>query len=183
MMRRIVHRLAVFLTLFRALLYGAALTFATDAAHAAAREPHIALILPLTSPSFGRHADAVRLGFAAGARAVGKNALPFRVYTVNEDTLNVLTIYEQAIESGAQLVVGPLTRSGVAAIAAAAGILPEQVCAVGDDVNDLPMIRAAGLGIAMGNALPEVQAAADLVVSSHDHGGIGDVAKLLVGQR
>ena len=120
MMRRIVHRLAVFLTLFRALLYGAALTFATDAAHAAAREPHIALILPLASPSFGRHADAVRLGFAAGARAAGKNALPFRVYTVNEDTLNVLTIYEQAIESGAQLVVGPLTRSGVAAIAASA---------------------------------------------------------------
>jgi hydroxymethylpyrimidine pyrophosphatase-like HAD family hydrolase len=73
--------------------------------------------------------------------------------------------------------------SGVAAIAAAAGILPEQVCAVGDDVNDLPMIRAAGLGIAMGNALPEVQAAADLVVSSHDNGGIGDVAELLVGQR
>ena len=71
--------------------------------------------------------------------------------------------------------------SGVAAIAAAAGILPEQVCAVGDDVNDLPMIRAAGLGIAMGNALPEVQAAADVVVSGHDHGGIGDVAELLIG--
>jgi hydroxymethylpyrimidine pyrophosphatase-like HAD family hydrolase len=35
----------------------------------------------------------------------------------------------------------------------------------------------------MGNALPEVQAAADLVVSSHDNGGIGDVAELLVGQR
>jgi len=73
--------------------------------------------------------------------------------------------------------------SGVAAIAAASDILPEQVCAVGDDVNDLPMIRAAGLGIAMGNALPEVQAAADVVVASHDNGGIGDVAELLVGQR
>jgi hydroxymethylpyrimidine pyrophosphatase-like HAD family hydrolase len=71
----------------------------------------------------------------------------------------------------------------VAAIAAASDILPEQVCAVGDDVNDLPMIRAAGLGIAMGHALPEVQAAADVVVSSHDDGGISDVAELLVGQR
>jgi hydroxymethylpyrimidine pyrophosphatase-like HAD family hydrolase len=71
--------------------------------------------------------------------------------------------------------------SGVAAIAMAAGIQPEEICAVGDDVNDLPMIRAAGLGIAMGNALPEVQAAADLVVSSHDDGGIGDVAEILIG--
>ena len=34
---------------------------------------------------------------------------------------------------------------------------------VGDNVNDLAMIRAAGLGIAMGNALPEVKAAADRI--------------------
>ncbi len=54
----------------------------------------------------------------AGAKAGAKDTPPIRVYAVNEDTLNVLTIYEQAIESGAQLVVGPLTRNGVAAIAA-----------------------------------------------------------------
>ena len=73
--------------------------------------------------------------------------------------------------------------SGVQAIAAAAGIPAAQICAVGDDVNDLPMIRAAGLGIAMGNAVPEVRAAADLVVSGHDDGGIVDVAARLVGRR
>jgi hydroxymethylpyrimidine pyrophosphatase-like HAD family hydrolase len=71
--------------------------------------------------------------------------------------------------------------SGIAAIAAAAGIPPDGVCAVGDDVNDLPMIRAAGLGIAMGNAADEVRAAADLVVAGHDDGGIVEVADLLVG--
>lgn len=75
-------------------------------------------MLPLSSPSFGRHADAVRQGFVAAAKVAGKSAPPVRIYAVNEDTLNVLAIYEQAIESGAQLVVGPLTRSGVAALAA-----------------------------------------------------------------
>jgi outer membrane PBP1 activator LpoA protein len=117
-MRRLVHRLAVILVLLPALLYGGAALFATDAPGAAAREPHIALILPLASPSFGRHADAVRQGFAAAAKGAAKNVPPIRVYPVNEDTLNVLTIYEQALESGAQLVVGPLTRNGVAALAA-----------------------------------------------------------------
>ncbi len=70
--------------------------------------------------------------------------------------------------------------SGVAAIAGQWGIGPAEICAVGDDVNDLPMIRGAGLGLAMGNALPEVQAAADHVVGTHDATGIEDVAALLL---
>ena len=43
------------------------------------------------------------------------------------------------------------------------GIADEEICAVGDDVNDIPMIRAAGLGVAMGNAQEEVKAAADRI--------------------
>lgn len=70
--------------------------------------------------------------------------------------------------------------SGVAAIAAAAGLHAERICAVGDDLNDLPMIRSAGLGIAMGNAAPEVLAVADRVVASHDDGGIVEVADLIL---
>ena len=103
-----------------ALLYGCVLAGATGAAHAAAREPHIALVLPLASASFGRHADAVRQGFLAAAKLAPKTASPVRVYTADEDGMNVLTVYEQALESGAQLVVGPLTRAGTAALAASA---------------------------------------------------------------
>src|SRR4051812_6014298 len=111
-MRRLVHRLAVALVWLPALLYGGMAPFATGCA-AATREPHIALLLPLASPSFGRHAEALRQGFIAAAKGAPKTIPPIRVYPVNEDTLNVLTIYEQAVEAGAQLVVGPLTRSGV----------------------------------------------------------------------
>jgi hypothetical protein len=70
--------------------------------------------------------------------------------------------------------------SGVSAVAAQWGIAPAEICAVGDDVNDLPMIRGAGLGIAMGNARPEVKAAADAIVGTHDGAGMQDVADLLL---
>jgi Cof subfamily protein (haloacid dehalogenase superfamily) len=41
-----------------------------------------------------------------------------------------------------------------------------QTVAIGDDVNDLTMIRGAGLGVAMAHAPDEVRAAADIVVDS-----------------
>lgn len=70
--------------------------------------------------------------------------------------------------------------SGVAAVAAGLGIPPEAICAVGDDLNDLPMVRHAGLGLAMGNARDELQAAADRVVGTHDGSGIADVVDLVL---
>ncbi len=57
---------------------------------------------------------------------------------------------------------------------------PSEICAVGDDVNDIPMIRAAGLGVAMGNALPVVKAAADRIAPSHDEDGLAEVVAWLL---
>ena len=63
------------------------------------------------------------------------------------------------------------------------GITPERVCAVGDADNDLPMLRAAGLGVAMGNALPEIQAEADLVIGANDTDAIAALVDgLLAGE-
>ena len=44
--------------------------------------------------------------------------------------------------------------------------------AFGDEHNDVSMLRDAGVGVAMGNASPEVQAQADLVTSSNDDDGV-----------
>ena len=67
--------------------------------------------------------------------------------------------------------------SGIRHLAEERGIADEEICAVGDDVNDIPMIQAAGLGIAMGNALPEVKAAADRVAPGHDADGLVEVVR------
>lgn len=47
-----------------------------------------------------------------------------------------------------------------------------EVVAVGDHVNDLDMIEFAGLGVAMGNAQPEVKDKADLIIGHHDEDGL-----------
>ena len=60
------------------------------------------------------------------------------------------------------------------------GIAAEAVCAVGDDVNDIPMIRSAGLGVAMGNALPEVKQEADRIAPPLEDDGLVDVVAWLL---
>ncbi|MGI8916108.1 MAG: Cof-type HAD-IIB family hydrolase [Chloroflexota bacterium] len=47
-----------------------------------------------------------------------------------------------------------------------------QTMAIGDNLNDLELMMAAGIGIAMGNARPEVQAVADIVTDSNAEDGV-----------
>jgi 5-amino-6-(5-phospho-D-ribitylamino)uracil phosphatase len=79
-------------------------------------------------------------------------------------------------------VAGVSKWSGIKHLADIWGIDQESICAVGDDVNDIQMIRSAGLGVAMGNALPEVKAAADRIAPSHDENGLVKVVEWLLGQ-
>lgn len=62
--------------------------------------------------------------------------------------------------------------SGLMALAEKLGLRRDQVMAMGDSGNDLSMIEAAGLGVAMGNATPEILAAADAVTADNNHDGV-----------
>ena len=62
--------------------------------------------------------------------------------------------------------------AALARLAAEHGIPAQQIIAVGDDTNDVEMIRGAGLGIAMGNAAEPIRDAADWVVRSNAEGGV-----------
>lgn len=81
-----------------------------------AQTPHIALLLPTGSKLYGRHASALRDGFLA-AKARDRHLLPVREYAVSEDVANVMEGYRTAVAAGAQVVVGPLTRDAVTALA------------------------------------------------------------------
>lgn len=48
----------------------------------------------------------------------------------------------------------------------------EDVIAVGDSTNDIEMLKMAGCGVAMGNALPELKEAADMVTDDVDEDGM-----------
>ena len=62
--------------------------------------------------------------------------------------------------------------AGVLHLAEIWGLAPESICAVGDDMNDVPMLQGAGLGVAMGHAPSAVLDAADLVTGDHDNDGV-----------
>ncbi len=64
-------------------------------------------------------------------------------------------------------------------LAQARGIHPQRIAALGDDRNDVEMIRRAGVGIAMGNAIAEAREAADWVTGSNDEDGVVEALERL----
>jgi Cof subfamily protein (haloacid dehalogenase superfamily) len=60
----------------------------------------------------------------------------------------------------------------MASLAGKMGIPMEQVMAVGDALNDLSMIRQAGLGVAVSNASEQVKLAAGAVTASNELDGV-----------
>ncbi|MFF2698769.1 HAD family hydrolase [Streptomyces cyaneofuscatus] len=71
--------------------------------------------------------------------------------------------------------------TGIAAAAELLGIGAEGTVAFGDMPNDLPMFRRSGHRVAMGNAHPELRAAADEVTSTNAEDGVAEVLERLFG--
>ena len=117
------HYFTIFLVLIVA-LYGTPPAFSTHPgnymdgqASGTTPVPHIALLLPLHSPSFGQAAEMVRQGFVTATMRDEALPVTIRIYATTDDPLDILVSYREALYAGAIMVVGPLTRDGVSALA------------------------------------------------------------------
>ena len=96
----------------------------------------IALVLPLESGLYGRAAEAVKAGFLAAADAQGERA---RVRVIGHGEDGVLPAFAAATESGAALIVGPLTRDDLKTVLALAPVRPRMLALnQPDDGSSLP---------------------------------------------
>jgi hydroxymethylpyrimidine pyrophosphatase-like HAD family hydrolase len=106
--------------------------------------------------------------------------LKFGFFTDNDasrahitDWLREQDVYEITNSHPHNLEVNPKgisKASGIAEVCRQLGITMNEVVAMGDSLNDMSMIREAGLGVAMGNAQEALKEAADLVtVTNNEH--------------
>lgn len=98
----------------------------------------MALLLPLTGPLAGPGA-AIKDGFMA---ANASNAAKVRVYDTNG--ANVESLYQQAVEEGAEYIVGPLSKANVATVASMDHPVPTLLL---NDLDARPSERAYQFGL------------------------------------
>ena len=65
-----------------------------------------------------------------------------------------------------------LTQDPARPLATAVAVREGRIAAVGDEINDVAMIQAAGLGVAMGNAIPAVRNLAHRHTRSNREDGV-----------
>lgn len=92
-----------------------------------------------------------------------------RIYNERFPEFRLIRWHESAVDV---LPAGISKAVGMKLLLEATGIRNEHCYAFGDDLNDVEMLASAGTGIAMGNAVPEALAAADLVTTSCEEDGI-----------
>ncbi|KAA8494313.1 putative phosphatase [Porphyridium purpureum] len=78
------------------------------------------------------------------------------------------------------LPLGASKGDGVRRLLDHLGFSFSELMAIGDAENDLEMLKFAGIGCAVGNALPSVKAAADFEVRSNNEGGVSEAIRRFV---
>ena len=95
-----------------------------------------------------------------------------RTLPVRFAPLNVSTSLYCNIEINAPLAT---KGQGLQALCRALSIPIGETAAFGDGLNDLDLLKAAGIGVAMENAHPSVKAAADQIAGSNNENGVAQV--------
>lgn len=128
-----------------------------------------------------RHQFTVRVGIVAEPERIEpvKSALTerfgerifFHSIYVPAQRVQILEIFDPSVNKW----------EGILHVARRHDITADQIVAIGDDVNDLHMIRNAGLGVAMGNARDEIKTIAKRVIGANHEEGLAAFLDELVG--
>jgi 5-amino-6-(5-phospho-D-ribitylamino)uracil phosphatase len=139
-----------------------------------------AKVRPMPNLSEYSHEHTIRVGIVAApnevvrVKQIVKQRLGERVLCqilyVPAYAVEVMEVFDPAVNKW----------EGVLHAARRHGVEPHDIVAIGDDVNDIPMIANAGLGVAMGNAKAEVKAVAKRVIKSNQEDGLADFLEELV---
>ena len=69
---------------------------------------------------------------------------------------------------------------GLAQLAEHLGIRQDEIIAIGDNNNDLDMLRYAGLGVAVDNAVPAAKEVADRLSASNNDDGVARLIQEII---
>jgi len=118
-----------------------------------------------------------------------------KLVIITDEPTTVTVIDELTTEFGARLnvtrsypifaeTISPDVSKGRAlrSLAVHLGVPIERVMGIGDNLNDLDLVTAAGFGVAMGNGAPEVKARADYITDDVEHDGVATALEKLILQ-
>lgn len=137
---------------------------------------------------YGRDAGAVRWvrDMSETVRTSGYEVEELQFYFMSPSARNeirsVLAGFPELAAAYTRLYVevfaaGASKGNALQALADHLGIRKEETACIGDGENDLSMFRAAGLKIAMGNAVPELKKAADIITGTNDRDGAAEAVR------
>ncbi|MBF8268722.1 MAG: hypothetical protein HW386_431 [Gammaproteobacteria bacterium] len=107
----------------------------TSATRGNIRPDHIALCLPFSGP-LGMASQAIREGFLAAWFAANDNKPIINIY--DSDAVNINSVYLQAVENGANFVVGPLEKNAIANLVTSSSL---KVTTLALNQVDTPMLE------------------------------------------
>jgi Cof subfamily protein (haloacid dehalogenase superfamily) len=131
-----------------------------------------AIVQPVTDLRHRPHDHTIRAGIVAPAEEID------RVWQILEHGFGgrvfIHRIHVPAYGVQVMEVFDPSVNKweGILHVARKLQIDPKQIIAIGDDVNDIAMLKNAGLSVAMGNARPEIQQLAHRVIGKNTEDGL-----------
>ena len=122
----------------------------------------------------------------AHIKEAGKDIQKLMAYTKDQDVRHMLMgtlqsrfpgiIVTSSIKNNIEInASGANKGDAIKALAESIGIDISQTMAFGDSFNDIPMIKAAGVGVCMANGNDETKAEADMVAPSCDEDGVAAI--------